>query len=313
MPRLRTALLTAAVALAACDPGARRGRDALEERDLADTESDGADPTTGAAVGDNDSDTDEQWVQLVSPQGQSASGVWYREIAGASGSDIFVGYAGYSVQQAWANAWVDALFEARLAEMGVRHLVAVRGPAQAGYQGREIGNSKLARTLTAWLADETETDADTRVIVAAHSSGSFVAHELFGQLTTGLDPDGLTADRIWYFDLDGARSGLNAAITSHLRRAYFVYAVQHRNGATSYSQNRSSMLAADGVYGEAMAISADHSGCNVGAGWCLHDALINTRPHSPTTFALQADYTDFADAGIGRAVAVEYLDRASWE
>ncbi|MEM6994060.1 MAG: hypothetical protein AAF721_26340 [Myxococcota bacterium] len=286
------------------------GDDGPADDDAAD---DDAGDTTEGPTDDNPSDTDEAWVQLVSPAGAEASGIHYKEIAGASGSDIFIGYGGYSVQQSWAEAWVDALFEARLAEMGVRHLVAVTGPNDPGYDNLEIGNTKLAATLVDWLDDPDETNTDSRIIIAAHSSGAFVAHELFAQLVGSHDPDGLTAGRITYFDLDGAQGGLNAQIAEHWHRGYFVYAVKHSGGSEYFSQNVNSMLSAGANFGETMEISADDSGCNNSAGWCLHDTVINTRPHNPATFDLELDYTDFADAGIGRAVAVEYIDNATWD
>ncbi len=276
-----------------------------------DETTDSGGSSTGAAG--NDSDTDEQWVPLVNPDGVVGNGIHYKEIANASGPHIFVGYGGYSVQQGWSDAWVDALFEARLAELGVRHLVSVQGPNDPGYDNLEIGNTKLAATLVDWVQDDAETDASTEIIIAAHSSGTFVAHELFAQLVGSWDPDGATADRITYFNLDGARSGLNAAIVAHWRRAYFVYALKSSGGSQYLSQNANSMLLADGVFGDAMAISADNSGCVNTAGWCLHDTVINTRPHNPNTFDLALDYTDFEDDGQGRAVAVEYLDNVEWD
>lgn len=63
-----------------------------------------------------------------------------------------------------------------------------------------------------------------RVLVAAYSSGAFVAHELLGQLyPRGLDPSRLTAGRLSYWNLDGGSYGLNASIVGQLHHAWFVW------------------------------------------------------------------------------------------
>jgi hypothetical protein len=53
-------------------------------------------------------------------------------------------------------------------------------------------------------------------------------------------------------------------------------------------------------------VDADGSGCDVGAGWCLHDTLITNHPHDPTNYDLALDYTDFTN---GRAVVESYIDQ----
>ena len=47
---------------------------------------------------------------------------------------------------------------------------------------------------------------------SSDSSGTFVAHELLGQLQGGLDPMNVTAGKVVYFDLDGAGAGLSVPI-----------------------------------------------------------------------------------------------------
>ena len=100
------------------------------------------------------------------------------------------------------------------------HPVRLRGArarAEVDYAGREIGNAALANHLL--------TRQRGLVIVAAHSSGSFVAHELFAELAA-MEASGPTLlGRTVYYDLDGGESGLTPEIvvgyggrTSSMRR-----------------------------------------------------------------------------------------------
>lgn len=213
----------------------------------------------------------------------------------------FVAYGGWGVRERWAQAWVDEVYRTALAARGIRYLCAVRGPATVDYAGREIGNRALARRLLARQRG--------LVIVAAHSSGSFVAHELFGELAEmGTAGEGLLG-RIVYFDLDGGESGLTPAILTHLRRAYFVYAED--STTDTRSANAGTMISLGQRYaaeGGALAVNASRSGCRAGARWCLHDALVTERPHNPETFDLEKDYQGFLP---DRPAAVAYLS-APW-
>src|SRR5436189_37495 len=81
--------------------------------------------------------------------------------------------------------------EATLRQRGVLTIWAVQGPADASYSQKEIGNSKIAAAMIPKI------DGSRRFILAArHSSGSFVAHELFEQLSTGADPSDVTKAKI---------------------------------------------------------------------------------------------------------------------
>jgi len=46
------------------------------------------------------------------------------------------------------------------------------------------------------------------------------------------------------------------------------------------------------------------TGCDDGAGWCLHDVVITHRPHHSWSNDLADDYTDFED----RPATTEYFD-----
>ena len=215
-------------------------------------------------------------------------GVAYKDAGEARGEGVLIGYAGYQVTADEARAWVSALYDAALAARGVRHVYAVQGPAQVQYEAREITNSALARRLVGQIAGR-----DARVHVAAHSSGSWVACELFEQLFEGgFDPMGETIGRVAYYDLDGVASCLTDDRVSALGGLYFVRAV-NSGGASLQSE---SMVAGAARWPDQSALltyDAEGAGCAPGAEMCLHMSLVNTRPHDPNGASRTADYTDF--------------------
>jgi hypothetical protein len=225
------------------------------------------------------------------------AGVSCRDTGRTGAYATFVAYGGWGVRESWARSWVDEVYRTALKHRGVRYLCAVRGPASVDYAGREIGNAALAMLLLSRPRG--------LVIVAAHSSGSFVAHELLGELE-GMDPEGAALlGRTVYYDLDGGESGLTPEIITHLRRAYFVYAEDSTTGTRS--ANAATMIALGMRYadqGGVLAVNASRSGCRAGAKWCLHDALVTERPHNPDTFDLEQDYQGFLP---NRPAAVAYL------
>jgi len=79
-------------------------------------------------------------------------GVTTRDTGG--GDNIVIAYGGYTATDADSQAWVTQLTTVRLAQLGVGHLYAVRGPQDADYAAREIGNSELAAALANLLGVE---------------------------------------------------------------------------------------------------------------------------------------------------------------
>lgn len=232
-------------------------------------------------------------------------GVARKDAQNPLGENVFIGYAGYGVTLDESCAWVTALYPEALRDRGVRYVYCVQGPADPGYAKLEIGNSKIVASLLGQFGPSTKF-----VLVAAHSSGSFVAHELLQQLAGGLDPQGVTADAVVYFDLDGGTSGLTAPIVARLRKAYFVGARDAGTGTSS--PNHAVMVNAAATYASAggfVETDASASGCNAGATWCLHMTVITTKPHDPTKASAAADYTDFA----GRPVVTTYIDTKAGE
>jgi hypothetical protein len=200
----------------------------------------------------------------------AGAGVSCRDTGRTRVYGTFVAYGGWGVKEAWARAWVDEVYREALVHRGVRYLCAVRGPAAVDYAGREIGNAALAELLLSRPRG--------LVIVAAHSSGSFVAHELFAELEA-MGPRGTAMlGRTVYYDLDGGEAGLTPEFVGHLRRAYFVYAEDGTTGTRS--ANAGTMIELGARYawaGGVLAVNASRSGCRPGATWCLHDALVTER------------------------------------
>jgi hypothetical protein len=220
---------------------------------------------------------------------QFGYGVAFKDTKNPAGENIFIGYAGYRVSLSSAEAWVGALHEASLAARGVRYLWAVQGPNDRTYANFEIGNGRIVATLLPLVGEKTRF-----VLVAGHSSGSFVAHELLGRLAGGMDPSGVTAGRVVYFNLDGGGDGLTTASVGRLRHAYFVAA--HDRITDTDSPRLTVMRSLGATYASAGGYWQDEvadSMCQVGARWCVHDTLITTRPHAKSRASAQVDYSEF--------------------
>jgi hypothetical protein len=215
-------------------------------------------------------------------------GISFRDTGNPKGHGIFIGYAGYNVTGAQARTWVDALYKADLKRLGVRYIYAVQGPRDPGYDGLEIGNSHLAKKVVG------QAKTAPYVLIAAHSSGSFVADELLHQLNSGADPRGVTRNKVVYFDLDGGQKGVTAGDINRTRRTYYVSAHDHRTGTRS--PNYSTMQALGGEFrskGGFIDDDVTSAGNAAGAEWALHTSLITSRPHSPFTGS-PIDYGDFS-------------------
>jgi hypothetical protein len=220
------------------------------------------------------------------------------------GDNVFVAYAGWRVSLASAEAWASALWEKSLKARGVRWIWAVQGPAEPMYVHHEIGNALLASALARTVTSETKF-----VLVVAHSSGAYVANELFAKLAHGADPNDATRERIVYFNLDGGDAGLDGAIVDRLKRAYFVGAFDAAIATASHEDG--DMKAAGATYAGAGGYfrhDARGSGCKKGATWCVHMTLVTNKPHDPGD-AKEIDFADFA----GREVTHAYLDAKAGE
>ena len=201
-----------------------------------------------------------------------------------AGDAVVIAYGGYTARIIDSAAWATELVDARLGAQGVGHIYAVKGPADASYAAREIGNSKLRATLPAGTAP---------IYIVAHSSGAFVAHELLYQLRG--DPD--TLARIHYANLDGGGSGLTTPLVEALGGVAFVYA---RDPAVGLSRNASTMKSLAQTYDmPTYEVVVPQTGCV--STWCLHDVVITHKPKNPNSFDLARDYAS-------TPITTEYFD-----
>jgi hypothetical protein len=236
------------------------------------------------------------------------SGLSYAVAENSSGRDVFVGFGGWNVQQNWVNSWVASLSLAKLQSLGIRHMYAVRGPRQVDYADREIGTFTLARQLVGLAKSDT---ACRRIIIAAHSSGSYVAHALLEDLygPRGIDSGGVTFGMIVYFDLDGGIGNgfgvlITQAMVDRMSKVYGVYA--YDAGSALYSPNRSDMVDLGAMFGNKSAsLEIFTRGYVCEDAWCVHMTLINQKPHDPRKPDAAADY---GNIDASHPVTVEYLN-----
>jgi hypothetical protein len=309
VPRLPRLFALSLVACGASPDGAVCGPGPLDDTRLPRAEAQQAPAneatgTAGVAATVRDSAPDPAVIPWQTGP-QVGRGVAFKDTKNPAGENLFIGYAGYQVTLASAEAWVEALHEASLAARGIRYLWAIQGPNDRTYSNREIGNARIIATLLPLVGERTRV-----VIVAGHSSGSFVAHELLGRLADGMDPGGVTAGRVVYFDLDGGAGGLTPRSVGRLRHAYFVAA--HDGTTGTDSPRLATMRSLGATYPSAGGYwqdDAGDSGCHQGARWCVHDALITTRPHTPTNASAQLDYSDFT----GRDACHSWIDAKAEE
>jgi hypothetical protein len=222
-------------------------------------------------------------------------------LSAAPSQNIFIAYAGYSVELSWSKAWVSELYRQKLKTLGIKYIYAAKGPRDVGYESAEIENSKLAKDV---LAIATK---DTKIVILAHSSGAFVAHEFLQKLFTGKSAEEEKLhQKISYFNLDGAGRGLTNEIVGKLKKLYPVSAFDSKTGTPSFNAGPMKALAETfPSKAKAIVLDASGSGCQAGSERCMHDTLINTRPHSPTNFDLEKDYQNFKPP---HAVVTKYLD-----
>ena len=114
----------------------------------------------------------------------------------APGGTLFIGYAGYGADGEGARNWAGAAAAAK----GWKTVIAVAGPDKVYYEDKEKleANTRILTELIPKLAPG-------RIIIAAHSSGSFVAKEFMGLIEKLGKKDLLR--KISYYDLDGGPCG----------------------------------------------------------------------------------------------------------
>ncbi|MBL8743501.1 MAG: hypothetical protein JNK04_20465 [Myxococcales bacterium] len=257
---------------------------------------DGSDPDV-----DDAEESEDALDEAVSDSWSDGPGFGIRFRRANENADVAIFYGGYGATLAASQSWADETFAEDLEARGFGVLYAVKGPLHADYRDWEIGNSKIAKRLIG-----EEGAKATRILVIAHSSGAFVAHELFTQLADGRDVDGVTAGKITYFNLDGAGGPPGKAL-QRLSAAWAV-SVRDANGVRSMNASTADLNASNYAAagkGGLHELSAAPGVCASGAKWCLHMVTTNERPHNKWGLDVARDYTDFE----GHPVQLGFLSR----
>ena len=241
------------------------------------------------------------WIKI-------ANGVQYSYYDNQDGNNLFVVIGGWKAKQEWVNRWCEELYNQKVKLLGVKHLFSVKGPEDVCNNGKEINLNKLAEYIKNIIYATYFVD---KVIIVAHSSGSFVANELLNILygKIGIARDSFYVNKVHYFNLDGGIGGddcgesLESDVINSIVKIYTVSA--YDSVSNMYSSNYETMKQLSEKYGdksEMIVVDATNSGCT--DKWCLHDVLIINKPHNPDKYDLERDYTLFDEQ---RRVQTEYL------
>ncbi|AQQ67857.1 hypothetical protein Mag101_09535 [Microbulbifer agarilyticus] len=208
---------------------------------------------------------------------------------------LLVLFPGYSVEREWAEHWGSALLQ-QPAARAVSLAWVFAGPRSVFYEEREL---PVAPSVARLRRDQ----SIQRIVLVAHSSGSFPAHQWLNQVARDSVLRTRFLNAVTYINLDGGSGeglpggdlALGSPALELLEQGLAVAAKDVVTG--SHSSNSADMLALAGQYPsifQYLSLEVD-SGCVEGAGWCLHDALIIRRPYNTQTFDLRRDYTGFTN------------------
>ena len=223
-----------------------------------------------------------------------------RKPAARGNSPTLIGFAGWKVSADDSRHWAHTLAGAGFAHDPPARVCAARGPMDASYQLKDIDTGALASALIAQ-------PPSGKIVVVAHSSGSFVAHHFFRQLRDAGGAHLLA--RMHYVNLDGAvgegEREIDAemiAAQASVRAVYALNPLTNSESANASSMRRLHALAPEKV--RLIALPVPEAGCNPGAKWCLHNALINRKPYNPASFDLKRDY---GEINAAHPVEASYL------
>ncbi len=227
------------------------------------------------------------------PWQQVTHGISYNLPENKSNSNILICFAGWSVKQAWAENWAWKLWEAKLRDNGIGNLYAVKGSKDVFFESSEIATDSLALHIQNMMNKNERMDS-LKITVVAHSSGSFVAHRFFSVLNTNPVWQDLLG-KITYYNLDGAISSathettLTKTLSDQIKEIFAVYAYEETEKIASPNKNEMQKMVL--LYPEkvtAIELKSNNSGCK--DPWCVHDLLINAKPHDPNGFDMEKDY-----------------------
>lgn len=204
-------------------------------------------------------------------------------------SYFLITFAGWSVKQDWANNWTKSIVQAK-SNFKNYSFIAFKGPDDVLFKSKydiDVYDNVLDFIKKAKKIK--------KVIIIAHSSGTFVAHNFLKHLYK-VDTTKLFYKKISYYNLDGDIGSveddtfLSDDIANYLNKLNCVFAVDTLTN--SFSANYKQMINIKNTYPfcNLIKLLANANICNKGAKWCLHDYLIVKMPFNKNTFDLKKDY-----------------------
>jgi len=237
------------------------------------------------------------WTTVAQPKGRGNGPVTCAKAG--EGKNMAVLFAGYTGTDKAVKGWAQGLVGARAFDgLDIGLVYAVPGPKNSGYPlgQREVPTAKLVEDIV----QRAEENKPGLILVAAHSSGAFVADLMIAQLAKA-NPDLLGS--VAFFKLDG---GWKPDLTVDMgKKLGAFFCVAARCGRVS-SQNAGGMSSCKNRWKNAKLITVQVPKAGCTAGWCCHDAVITTRPHKPHTYDVFNDYTDFKN----RPVTTDWIKQA---
>jgi hypothetical protein len=213
-----------------------------------------------------------------------AKGIGY-VLIDSTQQNTLICFGGWSTQKVWVENWAQEINNAK-PSLHLKDIYAVKGPDDVFYKDDEITFDNLYASLI-------NHSKNNKVIILAHSSGSFVAHSFFHYLDKNKASQLL--NRIEYYNLDGAigsdipKTTITSRIALQLNTIYAVYALEEQQNIMS--PNAEEMKKMVLLYPQKVSIieiRSNNSGCL--DPWCVHELLINTFPHNKNGFDLEKDY-----------------------
>ncbi len=238
------------------------------------------------------------------------NGIAYTKLTNQNANSIFIAFGGWTAEKNWVCTWLENLSTQVPKSIKIKHLFAVKGPQNSLYKDREINSKLLAEKITDILKSQ-KISKKTHIIVVAHSSGAYVAHDFLNFLFAldSINQFVYVKNKVSYFNLDGGLgiekykwTSLQQSHIQHFRAIYGVYAFDNKTGI--YSPNKDEMLrvAKLGSNCSALEVNADNSNCQ--NTWCVHETVIIQNPYNINTFDLKNDYTNFNET---RKICSDYL------
>jgi hypothetical protein len=245
----------------------------------------------------------------VASQWQSVGyGVTAAYGSGVNPCRFLLSFGGYRWTMGESQVWVEHVSKAANVSLyAIGNFIAAQGPADPGYQGKEIQTSHVVEHFQELVHSGKCRSADVFAIIIAHSSGAYVANDFLLQLRTAMPHPSVWSQRVVYFCLDGGDDELSVATFQYLARIY-PSSARGANGFFSPNYNDMEALAKGQPNRAFLIVDSTHSGCRYvdGPNWCEHMVLITHVPHNDVYWTLPQDVTDVTPPHL---VQVGYFDQ----